>query len=200
MASAVCWLSPVIMTTSKPMRVQLGDRFLRAIFDRIGHGDHALQRCRPPPPAWRSWPRLAGARPRLPGRSARCRAACIMRRLPTSTCAPIHLGLARRARLRPGKPCGVAQRQPALAGFGHRWPRPAGARCPSPPRPPGAAAHLPSIRRLQLPMTTSVTAGWPRVMVPVLSSTTVVTLPGALQRFAGLEQDAQLRALARCPP
>ena len=42
--------------------------------------------------------------------------------------------------------------------------------------------------------TTSVTAGVPSVSVPVLSSTIVVTRAGALQRFAALDQHADLRA------
>ena len=46
-------------------------------------------------------------------------------------------------------------------------------------------------------ITISVTAGWPFVIVPVLSRTTDRNLAGAFQRFAVAEQDAQLGAFAR---
>ena len=44
--------------------------------------------------------------------------------------------------------------------------------------------------------TTCVTPGLPRVMVPVLSSTTVVTRPGNLERVRFLDQNAQLSPAA----
>ena len=90
----------------------------------------------------------------------------------------------------------LAQHQAALAGLPLTIASPRGCSLPAPPRRPGAAARFirPPARWTES-TSTSVTAGWPRVIVPVLSSTTSLDLAGPLQRLAGFEQDAQLGAL-----
>ena len=76
-----------------------------------------------------------------------------------------------------------------------RWPRPAGAPSRPRPRPPAASrscsdSAVGGDRRC-------VTAGLPRVSVPVLSSTMVLIAARALERLAAADQDAVLGGLAR---
>ena len=100
---------------------------------------------------------------------------------------------------------GHRRRTAVAAGTSGRgpWPRagspaPAGARSASRrrPRPRTSASSWPNAPRA----VTLTTAGRPSVSVPVLSKTTVSRPAELLERHRVLEQDAALRAEARCRP
>ena len=188
MAAAVRRLSPVIMTTSRPMAAQLGDCRRAAV----------AAACRPPParrapgrPSRRTrrcGPGPRAGRPPPPARRARpCRLGSRSRRRPTTTVVPSTVG-----------PHAVPGDGLEAGGRRQASPRSRARVDDGPPDRvlgPGLGGRRPAsslgLGRRRPPATTSVSAISPVVSVPVLSNTTVSTLRGPLEHLAALDEHAE---------
>jgi hypothetical protein len=150
--------------------VQRGDGGLRVLLDRVGHRDEARRRGRRWRPAWRSCPRSRARPAARPGRRARCRprSAAAGCRPARSLAVDLALDAARGDRLELRRPSGTSSPR-SRAPVTMAWP----SGC-SEPASTEAAARSTSLSSNPRRRWTSVSAGLPRVIVPVLSSTTTL--------------------------
>ena len=172
-ASAVARLSPVSIQTSRPSALQLRDRLARLGLERVGDRDQpsrAGRRRRRTSASRRSRQLLGAAHP---DRRERCPARSISARLPMHDLAALDPACDALAGDRASKALGRRQLKPKLVGASHDClaQRVLGADLGCRRQPQQLA-----LRSARSPATTAVTAGLPRVRVPVLSSTIVLIL------------------------
>ena len=196
-ARAVASLSPVIITTSMPASRSRAHRLARRRPHAVGQRDDAEQRVR-----------RGRRRRRASCRGVRARRATPRRRCPSSS---------RKA----GEPSrssaafGVDARRTPLPGTdtksctggGRDARRPRGAssdrlreRMREPCSRPAATRSTSSRDAPIRARSTSVTSGLPSVSVPVLSTISVCSRPGVLERGRVADQDARAARRARCRP